>query len=340
MDVINLTNQLGCQPDKVIKILEKLGCEKIKYNEHKNYITSTRPEDGADNPLGNMVFLPSLVVHQNTRNYSGNLYTLIMDVKNINFPRSLELAANWAGLKISQSSSIKLPFGGFFKQISKQQKEPELNMKVYSEDDLPKPGGVSYKYIKDGVSAQTQEFFGVRFCHDNNAIIVPIYNYSGNLVGAKARNADPNCDMAHRFWATLEYSKSLILYGFIQNYRHIVRKKVVIVVESEKAVMQAYEMGCYLCVAVAGHSISETQAKYIKSLGANKIYLAFDEGVCEEELVYEAKKLVVDTHIVKNKVGYVFDESNILLPKGSKMSPTDQGKEIFNRLIKECTRWL
>lgn len=340
MDVISLTNQLTNQPDKIIKILEKLGCKKIKYNEYKGYITSTRPEEGADNPLGNMVWIENLMVHQNTRTYDSNIFCLVMDTKNVNFPKALELVAGWVGLKNIKNSSIKYPFCSFFKQVAKQVNEPELNMRTYLESDLPSKDKLSYKYIKDGVSAQTQEKFGVRYDDISDCIITPIYDYSGRLVGAKARNNNPNCDDAHRFWAFLEYQKTLILFGYTINYKTIIQKKLVIIVESEKAVMQGYDMGCYLLLAIAGHSISQTQSRYIKALGVDKVIVAFDEGICAEECEYEARKCIVDSKFYSNRVGYVLDESNILLPKGSKMSPLDQGKKIFKELIKNYVRWL
>lgn len=336
MDVIALTNQLVNQPEKIIKVLERLGCEKIKYNDHKKYITSTRPEEGADNALGLMCFVDTLGVHMNTRAYKGNIFSLVMDTRRVSFPSALKLVSEWTGVK---STPIKYPFHSFYKGIYNDRKDNIIDIPSYSEDKLP-PKGINLKYIKDGVSALTQEKFDMRFSIEENAIVTPIYDCQGNLVGAKARNNDSNCDDAHRFWAYLEYPKTQTVYGYVQNYRNIIYKKKILIAESEKAVMQASSMGCDLCLAVGGKNISDTQAKYIKSLGADKIYVAFDEGVCFDEMEYQAKKLIVNNNVYQNKVGCIIDEENEILQKGSKDSPFDHGKNFLNRLIKEKVRWV
>lgn len=340
MDVINLTNRLINQPDKIMKILEKLGCQKVKYNESKGYITSTRPDESADNALGQLTYVDNLGVYQTTRSYTGNIFTLVMDTKGLNFPSALDFVASASGLNVGLATHIKLPFQGFYKNISKVQSEPESAIRTYSDKCLPPSNNFSLKYIKDGVSAITQQIFGVRYDHATNSIVTPIYSCNGSLIGAKSRSNDPDCDMAHRFWAYLEYPKTMSLFGYVNNYRHIVEKRKVIIVESEKACMQAYDFGCYLCLAIAGHSISEWQAKYIKGLNAEKIYVAFDEGICEDEIIYESKKLLVDNKIMSNNVGYIYDDENKYLPLNSKASPTDFGKDTFSKLMKEKVRWL
>ena len=80
--------------------------------------------------------------------------------------------------------------------------------------------------------------------------------------------------------------------------------------------------------------------KYIKSLLVDKTILAYDEGLEEEYIREEAKKLKVNNAIFNNKVGYVYDRENIIIPKESKGSPSDFGKEKFSYLIKNCVVWI
>ena len=72
----------------------------------------------------------------------------------------------------------------------------------------------------------------------------------------------------------------------------------------------------------------------------DKTILAYDEGLEEEYIREEAKKLKVNNAIFNNKVGYVYDRENIIIPKGSKGSPSDFGKEKFSYLIKNCVVWI
>ena len=36
------------------------------------------------------------------------------------------------------------------------------------------------------------------------------------------------------------------------------------------------------------------------------------------------------------KIGFIYDKNNKYMPKGSKVSPSDLGKNIFEKLISEC----
>ena len=281
------------------------------------------------------------LVYQNfTRNERGNLFTLCMSEKNYTFPEALRWIAGKLGIgKELLEQKIKLPFGGFYRDIIRDSEEPELNIPTLSNDDL-----IGYKnayftrFLKDGISLEAQEFFDLRYDHENSAILIPIWSLSGDLIGLKARSNDDNSEL--RYWAEIPYSKSLTIYGYHQNYPSIAQKKICIVVEAEKSVMQAYSFGCMVVVAVSGHNISSTQAKYIKALMCEKVIIAFDEGLSEEELQAEAKKLQVNNRIIDTKVGYVFDRNNEILKKGSKDSPTDNGQKAFSQLIKHHVVWL
>lgn len=331
MDVITLQNKLCNEPDNIIKILDRLGFSNIK--DRGKYITF--PNLDGDN-LGACSILKENLVYQNfSRNKSGNIFTLIMDVKGVNFPRALNLCAEWLGIK-AVSYQIKLPFHGFFKSIKSTNFGFIDSMKEYRESDLPPDDSLSYKYYLDGVSFNVQEEFGIRYDHISNAIITPIHDINGKLVGAKARNNDSNCEMDKRFWAYLEYPKTYCLYGYYQNYKYIIEKDTLIIFESEKAVLQAASINCRCCVAIAGHNISDVQARYIKALQIKKVIVAFDEGISVDEILYNCNKLCSNW---KSLIGYINMKNKYILPN-SKLSPMDLGSDIFKKLIKEEVVWL
>ena len=109
----------------------------------------------------------------------------------------------------------------------------------------------------------------------------------------------------------------LTLYGYHTNYGNIQNKNLCIIGESEKFTQQLDSFGCYLGLASCGCHLSDTQAKYIKGLLVDKTILAYDEGLEEEYIREEAKKLKVNNTIFNNKVGYVYDRENIIIPKGN-----------------------
>ena len=61
--------------------------------------------------------------------------------------------------------------------------------------------------------------------------------------------------------------------------------------------MQAASFGCNCVLGASGCHISQTQAKYIKSLMTDRIIVAFDEGLDEEFVRNEAQKLVCNNSI-------------------------------------------
>ena len=72
----------------------------------------------------------------------------------------------------------------------------------------------------------------------------------------------------------------------------------------------------------------------------NKIIVAFDEGLDEEDVIRCAEKLKSNNPLIQNKVGYVWDDTHTYIPKDSKLNAADMGKDIFKKLIKEKVRWL
>lgn len=310
----------------IVKVLIKLGFpeDKIKYHASRNFITSPRPDPTADNPNGFMIFCSSLWYKYNTRSGKGNIYTLVMDIKGVSFPQALRLVAEWIGYQFTDNTQVTLPFGGFYKEFLPHREELlDTDLKVYDQKILP-PQACNLRFRRDGISYETQQKFDLRFDLDNNAILIPIYNTNNELVGCKARK---NEDVTtNKYWAELPFSKTSVVYGLSQNYKSIVSKRKVIIFEAEKSVMQCCDFGCNIAVAVMGHDISKTQARIIKSLMCDEIIIAFDEGVSEYEIKKAASMVYLKNY---NKVSYLYGG----LPKGSKKSPSDLGKDQFKKLF-------
>lgn len=304
----------------------------IQYDEKKHLITT--PRIGGDSPRGLLIYTDTLIVMATTRaELSGNLFTLIMGIKNISFIECVDYIAEIVEARNLPTNYIK-PFGGFYKKLARSSDDTKTEeLTSYDIDLLPPPNLFSEKFLKDNITIPVQKKWGVRYSIEDDAILIPIF-FGGNLVGCKAR-ANSDADMSRRWWAYLPYSKTAVLYGLDNNYSKIIKKDKCIITESEKGVMQLDSMGIRIGLAVAGHSISVTQAKYLKQLGVSEIVVAFDQDLPEEEIITECKKLVVNNSFIKNKVSYIYDESGIYLPKGMKDSPTDKGAEIFTELYNQ-----
>ena len=195
-------------------------------------------------------------------------------------------------------------------------------------------------FYNDGINFEVQSEYNIGYDIETNRITVPIWTFKGELCGIMGRLNDTECAHEDRWLPIVPCSRSLTLFGFHRNYQTIQEKNLCIICESEKAPMQAASFGCNCVLSSSGCHISQTQAKYIKSLMADNVIVAFDEGLDEEFVRNEAQKLVCDNSILKNKVGYIWDSDNEVLKKGMKQSITDIGKEKFAYAINRKVKWL
>lgn len=338
MNVNALSDKIISNPTLIMDILESLGHLGIK--DRGKYITCCNL--GGDNPNGISVLKENLTYQNFSHSDKGNIYTLVMNELGYSFPKALEYVAKAIGYTDSSflNQAIKYPFHHFYKDLINSEVEPELHMKTYKESDLPPSGSLSKMWLNDGVDLLTQEKFGIRIDHDSDRIIIPELSLDGKLVGAKARLNTKQCDPNERWSMYIPFSKSQTIYGFCENYSAIQSAGTCFIVESEKSVQQLYSNNCKQGLATGGHDISKTQAKYIKGLMSKNIILAYDEGISEDELRYQAEKIKTDLPWMNSRVGYIYDRNHTYLKKGSKDSPTDVGFSTLKRMTKECMVWL
>ena len=91
------------------------------------------------------------------------------------------------------------PFGGFFLKLSPDYSEELEDLKIYPEETLePYAGKFNLQFIKDGISLETQEKFGVGYDEISNRITIPERSVSGELVGLMGR-ANYECEHEKRW---------------------------------------------------------------------------------------------------------------------------------------------
>lgn len=335
MNVNALSDKIILEPDLIELILESLGHRNIR--DRGTYITCCNID--GDNPSGISVLKANLTFQNFSHNAKGNIYTLVMEEKNLSFPKALEYVSNVIGYK-PVDIEIQYPFHHFYKDMIASETEPELHLKTYTEEDLPKSDSLSKMWFEDGVALTTQEEYGIRLDHESNRIVIPEYSFDGALIGAKGRVNSRKCDINERWSMYIPFAKSQTLYGFCDHYKQIQQCGTCFVLESEKSVLQLASNGCKQGLALGGHDISKTQAKYLKGLRCKRIILAFDEGISEEETRFQAEKLKTDYAFLNSKIGYIHDKANRFLVAKNKDSPTDLGFSLFKQMTKECLTWV
>ena len=339
MNLSIIKEKLSDDVDLVIRLLESVGFQNIKYNANSNYLSF--PRIYGDNQNATVLYLDTFkVLCFTNNNESGDLFSVIMREKNLSFPQALKYISKICDIDVTESK-YRPPFNGFYKKLIREMQEPETSMQTYGEDILREYSDkFNTMFFNDGISYETQAKFNVGYDLWTNRITVPEYTLDGKLCGIMGRSIDTECPKEERWLPIIPCSRSLTLYGYHTNYGNIQNKNLCIVGESEKFPQQLDSFGCYLGLASCGCHLSDTQAKYIKGLLVDKTILAYDEGLTQEYIHEEAKKLKVNNAIFSNKVGYIFDKEHIVLPIGSKASPSDFGREAFSYLIKNCVVWI
>ena len=200
-------------------------------------------------------------------------------------------------------------------------------------------------WLNEGIDANTLQKYEIGYFARDNAISIPHRDKSGNLIGIRQRELNPD-----RIEAYGKYHPSMIegrvllhrlgsnLYGLNNTISAIARHRRILLYESEKSVLKTdtfYGEDNY-SVAVCGSNITDTQIAIIKTLGVEKVILAFDKEYSEAHSwkaeAYKNKLALKLEPLLNYASCYlVMDgEENLL---NEKDSPADRGKEVLERLM-------
>lgn len=200
-------------------------------------------------------------------------------------------------------------------------------------------------WTEEGISHRTQERFNIRFDIMRQAVIIPQLNENGQLVGVRRRalnESDIELEgkykpiFANGRW--LNVDTSTILYGLFENRESITRSKKVIVFEAEKSVMQldTFYNGAAPSVALFGSNMSDYQADLLRKLGVEELIVALDKEYQDERSYRTYLKVLVKKFQKFQSfftITFVLDSYNSSL-LGYKDSPSDHGKEVFEKLLR------
>lgn len=205
------------------------------------------------------------------------------------------------------------------------------------------------EWLEDGISEESMRTFQIKYSIPQNKIVIPHYDYDGNLIGIRCRALNPE-DIEIGKYMPMQIGDKIYshplgynLYGLNLNKENIRRRKMAIVPEAEKSVLQYETMfgrENNICVAACGSNFSLYQFQLLRRAGAERIIIAFDkEGKNWKEREVYREKLYRICKRYSNEclMGFITDTKNLLELKDS---PTDRGKEIFKQLYKEGVVWI
>ena len=278
----------------------------------------------------------------------GNIYNLIMEVKQCGFKEAYNLVCEILGINntyevLRYGFKEELTDNSFIEKFKPKPKEKVEVLKIRDKNVLKCFWNIYHKsWIEENIAPWVMELFNIKFDLINNAIIIPHYDINNNLIGIRARNLNKEDIEEGRKYTPIfhngelfNYPTGLNLFGINVTKEAIKKYKTVIVGESEKFVMQHLSIYKENSVAVGlnGSSLSEYQVEILKELGVENIILALDKEFTNKEeanlYALKIKKSIVSKLYPYFRVEIIWDNENLI---NHKDSPMDKGREIFEKL--------
>ena len=316
--------------DAIIELLDYFDFTHIKPSTRE--IRFAREDKGGLNISIRLENNENVYVNDYARGVSKDIFSYIMQEKSVTFRDVIQKTKQVLGLSNDwRPQRRKSLFGGIYENISRQNRE--IRLKTYDDSILnqyEKLGNLMF--LRDGISLEAQQFWNIRFSVADDAIIIPVRNEYAELIGAKARiNRDPQ-ENESKYYYPINFPSSQVLYGYSENYQYLYGNEI-IVTESEKSVMQAWDFGVRNIVGLGSNNLSEKQTKLLIQLQPKRIIIAMDEGLSFEQTQKNCDIIKNFSTIFMPEVWYWDSDQDLDIDP--KSSITDMGKEKFEEIMKE-----
>lgn len=338
ISITELKKYLYKEPDNIRKLLEY-------YNFYGIHVTTKEIRCARDKESNRTSIRILINENLNTEDFAkaikGDIFSIICNSKQANLFDVVNVTKSILNIEgnLPLQQNKRQIFGGIFDTLKKH-KDNGVTCKILDEQQLKTyDNGYNIRFLRDGISLKTQKKFRVGYCEETNRITVPWRDLDGNLVGVMGRY-NGTSDVIPKWFPVIPFYKSLVLFGYSENYVEILNNDIIYIGESEKFVLQLDTMGYNNCVALGKNSISDTQMKAIFKTLPKKIVMCYDEGLDINIIINQCMKIKESAKILNISVGYVYDDNNEILKEGSKDSPSDLGKQNFERLVNNYVRWL
>lgn len=330
--------------EKIIELLEHLGCHHITTEKGGVLITAARP-DGDNTRSVQVRNNEELISDIRSRQVHGDIFNIVSHIK-FGCKTEKEMTANlfqakkWIIEKLGYSGfefrdKRKPEINSWLKRIKKKRGRKIDIDSIEENEVLDESIKNEYfmiphvKWLHEGILCSTQEEFECGFDPATNRIVVMIRNRYGQLIGVKGRTLDKRYEELGipKYLYLYKMNKSIELYNLHKALPAILETKEIIIFEGYKSVMQAWQYGCRNCVSIEGDSISPAQVAIIKKLGLDvTITLCFDKDKTVKQIKEQAEKL-------SNRTVYgVYDVDGDLVEK---QAPVDAGPIIWKKLYRD-----
>lgn len=321
-------------PDKIQRILEYYNYHSITINNNEIRCAKV----GGDNPSGCRIKLnDNLSATDFTTSYNGDIIGLIKQHTDLSYKEIINTIKTITNKKVNGHHKKEVGiFDNFFNDIYLPQQE-ENDEIIYNPSILDQYSKYKWnlRFLKDGILPSSQVKFHIGYDEDSNRITLPWFDIDGSLIGVMGR-IDNDIPTNYKYLPLVAFEKHKHLYGLYQNKECIKKSKEVYLFEAEKSVMQCDSFKVNNTVGLGGNTLSTVQVEKLLKLGVNKFIIALDEGL-DIEIIKKNIKTIKSLSFMRDiKIGVILDKENKYMGKGSKCSPVDLGREIFEKLCDEC----
>ena len=282
---------------------------------------------------------PSLSINPKENKYycfscgrGGGIIGFLMDYEGLEFEDAVEKAAGIANVDLSkmcQSRTVKFlrTWKRALYPTTKNSEEhallsPEV-LDKYKHDEIR-------EWEDEGISKDMLELFDIRLDDYGNRIVYPVYDLDGNLINIKGRTRYKNYKQLGLPKYINYYKVGIMDYfqGLNITLEHVKEKNEIIIFESIKSVMKAYEWGYKNCASAEKHTLTPEQIGLLIRLRVNVVF-AYDSDVDywhgEVKENIDRLRRVTNVYIIEDKEG-------LLGGKSAKNAPADCGLEIWETL--------
>ena len=326
-------------PEKIKEYLEYFDFHKISIRT--NYMSFARSNDADSSPKSIVIRLTNndaLLVHDYPKAIVCDIFNYVIKMRGKTFKEVFSEAKRILGIDSSYfyEERTTAPFGGFYRNIKRQK---DVQLKTYDDSILDDyiPCG-NERFLRDGISLETQRKFNIGFSVVDQAITIPIWDEVGNLIGVKMRCNHDVQDGEQKYWYDFPTMMSQTLYNYANSYEHLESADIIYILEAEKGCMQYIsKLGLYNCVGLGSGSISKKQVQMLLSLNPNKIVFLHDVSYEKEAIMKNIQTVKAYSRMKQIDVGYWDNEK-----KGyeDKVSCTDLSVEKLEYILENEIKFI
>lgn len=319
-------------PEHIVELLERF--EFCHIHLKRTEIRFARNEEGGQNISIRLEDNPSIYVKDFVTNENGDIIAYIMKNRSVKFIEVLSEIKSILGLGDDwEPPKRDALFGGFYDRIGEDrqveiQTYPESIMNQYVDKG-------NLRWVRDGINLEAQKFFDVRFDPIDDLIVFPWRSpIGGEIIAVKARVNHPVEDGQQKYFYVHKGMVSQSLYNFSESYDGLFGNDI-LVFESEKSCMQARGFGYKNTVALGSSNLSEEQARLIMTLAPKSVKFLLDEGLEKEHTMKNVETLRQYCVFRDLPISWWDWQKSSVVDGSGKDSPTDLGKEKFEKVLRE-----